>query len=301
MIAGLTAAETAFAQQVANRSGPQWPRSAGAGDQPGGGRRQQAGRQGSPRRQPPDAGASALTIRRRRCRRRAHSRDLPPSGPWPRQRHSRGSSICRTARVDVVYHISRRRQDRRQGDQLRRQQPGLVEPPARRHDDDREQSPELPEEHGRLRSRPDLGRSGADPPLLPQERLRGFPHRLERRAVRSCQEGYVVTIAVDEGQQYRVGSVNVESRIPDVDGETLRARHRDSAGSVYNADAVEKSLQDITTDVVRNGLRLRAGPPDAAPATRPPRRSISATWSRTARASTSSASTSAATPAPATT
>ncbi len=49
------------------------------------------------------------------------------------------------------------------------------------------------------------------------------------------------------------------------------------------------------------GLCVRAGSPASAPATRRPRRSISATWSRTARGSTSSASTCAATPAPATT
>ncbi|MET0742244.1 MAG: outer membrane protein assembly factor BamA, partial [Microvirga sp.] len=66
-------------------------------------------------------------------------------------------------------------------------------------------------------------------------------------------EGYVITINIDEGQQYRVGSVNVESRIPGVDGETLRGDIAVSAGSVYNADAVERSLQNITTKVVRNG------------------------------------------------
>jgi outer membrane protein insertion porin family len=68
-----------------------------------------------------------------------------------------------------------------------------------------------------------------------------------------AQEGYVVTITVDEGPQYRVGSVNIESRIPDVNADELRDNLSVSAGSVYNADAVEKSLQSVTTDVVRGG------------------------------------------------
>jgi outer membrane protein insertion porin family len=65
--------------------------------------------------------------------------------------------------------------------------------------------------------------------------------------------GYIVTIAVDEGQQYRVGGVNIESRIPDVDTQVLRGQLTTSAGAVYNADAVERSLQNVTTAVARRG------------------------------------------------
>ena len=114
--------------------------------------------------------------------------------------------------------------------------------------------------------------------------------------------GYIITIAVEEGEQYRVGAVSVDSRIPDVDAEDLSAGDvSTSAGSVYNADAVEKSLQDVTTERGAPGLRLRPGPSGRHPRSRRPARSISATWSRKARASTSSASTCAATAVPATT
>jgi outer membrane protein insertion porin family len=65
--------------------------------------------------------------------------------------------------------------------------------------------------------------------------------------------GYIVTIAVDEGQQYRVGNVGVDSRIPDVDPEVLRRQVRTSTGEVYNAEAVEKSLTNMTTEVSRRG------------------------------------------------
>ena len=65
--------------------------------------------------------------------------------------------------------------------------------------------------------------------------------------------GYVVTISVEEGPQYRVGAVNVESRIPELGEEVVRKNLSTSAGSVYNADAVQKSLQDVTADAARKG------------------------------------------------
>ncbi len=44
----------------------------------------------------------------------------------------------------------------------------------------------------------------------------------------AARGGYIVTIAVEEGQQYRVGAVNVESRIPrNRPRDVLRRQHRD--------------------------------------------------------------------------
>lgn len=65
--------------------------------------------------------------------------------------------------------------------------------------------------------------------------------------------GYVIIINVSEGQQYRVGDVSVDSRIRDIDADTLRRQVRTGSGDVYNAEAVEKSLQGITTEVSRRG------------------------------------------------
>ena len=108
-------------------------------------------------------------------------------------------------------HHQRGRQDRRQGNPLRRQQPGFVEPPARRHDDDRDEPPELPQEHGRLRSGPARGRSGADPPLLPEERLCRFPHRLQRRAVRPPMPAATSSPSPSKrASSTAIGNVNVE-------------------------------------------------------------------------------------------
>ncbi len=66
-------------------------------------------------------------------------------------------------------------------------------------------------------------------------------------------EGYIVTIALEEGQQYRISDVTVDSRIPAISAEAVRDEVVTSAGSVYNAEAVEKSVQAITTDIARQG------------------------------------------------
>jgi outer membrane protein insertion porin family len=65
--------------------------------------------------------------------------------------------------------------------------------------------------------------------------------------------GYIITITLEEGDQYKIGSVNIESRIPDIDVEVLRRQLATSSGSTYNADLVERSLQNVTTEVSRRG------------------------------------------------
>ena len=65
--------------------------------------------------------------------------------------------------------------------------------------------------------------------------------------------GYIVTITVDEGPQYHVSSVRVDSHIPNVDGAALMQFVKLSAGDVYNASAVEMSTEALTRDVARQG------------------------------------------------
>jgi outer membrane protein insertion porin family len=65
--------------------------------------------------------------------------------------------------------------------------------------------------------------------------------------------GWVVTITVDEGEQYTVGAVAVDPRIPGVDREALDGQIRARVGDVYNAEDVEKSLVGVTNEVNRQG------------------------------------------------
>ncbi len=68
-----------------------------------------------------------------------------------------------------------------------------------------------------------------------------------------ANKGFIVTFTIEEGQQYRVGSVSFESTIPGFDGNALRSLSRISVGSVYNAEAVEKSVEEMTIESSRRG------------------------------------------------
>ena len=65
--------------------------------------------------------------------------------------------------------------------------------------------------------------------------------------------GWVVDIQVEEGPQYKVGNVGVDSSVPGVDAGRLQRYLATSTGDTYNAEAVEKSLVALTTEVNREG------------------------------------------------
>jgi outer membrane protein insertion porin family len=68
-----------------------------------------------------------------------------------------------------------------------------------------------------------------------------------------AKKGFIVTFTIDEGSQYRVGTVDVVSNVHAIDPASLRAQLKLSAGNVYNADLVEKSVEAITIAAARNG------------------------------------------------
>jgi outer membrane protein insertion porin family len=67
------------------------------------------------------------------------------------------------------------------------------------------------------------------------------------------QKGFLVTFKIDEGQQYRVGSVDFQSSIPALDGKVLASYSRVSIGSLYNAEALEKSVEEMQIEASRRG------------------------------------------------
>jgi len=66
-------------------------------------------------------------------------------------------------------------------------------------------------------------------------------------------KGFVVTFTIDEGAQYRFGKVEIHSNVGNVDASVLRPKLRMSAGSIYNADAIDKTIEDMTIDIARRG------------------------------------------------
>lgn len=65
--------------------------------------------------------------------------------------------------------------------------------------------------------------------------------------------GWVIDVNVVEGPQYKVGNVAVDTTLRDIDPAVLQSYVVTSAGDTYNAEAVEKSLVNLTTEVSRRG------------------------------------------------
>ena len=73
--------------------------------------------------------------------------------------------------------------------------------------------------------------------------------------------GYVITITMEEGDQYHVSSVSVVSNIPKVDGPALTRFVNLRPGDVYDAGAVDKSVEAISRDVARQGYAFSEARP----------------------------------------
>ena len=68
-----------------------------------------------------------------------------------------------------------------------------------------------------------------------------------------ARKGFIVTFTIDEGGQYRVGTIEVISNVRAIDPASLRSELKLSEGSVYNADLVEKSVEAMTIQAARHG------------------------------------------------
>jgi outer membrane protein insertion porin family len=78
-----------------------------------------------------------------------------------------------------------------------------------------------------------------------------------------ARRGFVITFTIEEGEQYRIGTVDVQSSVRALDPGLLRGRLRAYAGDVYNAEAIEKSVEDMTIEASRQGFAFAAVRPRA--------------------------------------
>jgi outer membrane protein insertion porin family len=65
--------------------------------------------------------------------------------------------------------------------------------------------------------------------------------------------GFVITITLDEGEQYRTGTVDVISNLRDIDPATIRGFVRTKTGEVYSAELVEKTMEDLAIELAKRG------------------------------------------------
>ncbi len=64
---------------------------------------------------------------------------------------------------------------------------------------------------------------------------------------------YFITFTIEEGPRYRFSSINVDSSIPNVNAASLRHIVRTRPGAVFDATLVEKSIEDLTIELSRQG------------------------------------------------
>jgi outer membrane protein insertion porin family len=67
------------------------------------------------------------------------------------------------------------------------------------------------------------------------------------------KKGTVVIFRIDEGPQYRLGKIEIESRLKNFDGNGLREALHTQSGEFYDADAVNKSVEDLAIALAKNG------------------------------------------------
>jgi outer membrane protein insertion porin family len=67
------------------------------------------------------------------------------------------------------------------------------------------------------------------------------------------KKGFIVTFTIEEGARYKFGKVEIQSNVPAVDAASLYSRLKATSGGVYNAEAVEKSVENLSIEVARRG------------------------------------------------
>jgi outer membrane protein insertion porin family len=67
------------------------------------------------------------------------------------------------------------------------------------------------------------------------------------------RKGVVVTFTIEEGERHKIGNVEVQSDIASIEPSPMRAKMRTSAGDVFNAEAVDKTAEDMTIELAKRG------------------------------------------------
>ena len=67
------------------------------------------------------------------------------------------------------------------------------------------------------------------------------------------KKGFLVTFKIEEGQQYRVGTVDFRSGIANLDANSMRTFSRVNVGSLYNVELLEKSTEEMQIEASRRG------------------------------------------------
>jgi outer membrane protein insertion porin family len=67
------------------------------------------------------------------------------------------------------------------------------------------------------------------------------------------RNGFFITYTIEEGPQYAFGPVSIESDLTGLDSAALEYAIKTREGRIYNAELVEKSAEELTIELARNG------------------------------------------------
>jgi outer membrane protein insertion porin family len=73
-----------------------------------------------------------------------------------------------------------------------------------------------------------------------------------------ADKGFDITFTIEEGDQYKFGTVDIQSSVRAIPGPSLLDRMRTRSGNVYNADLVDKTVDDLTIEVAKRGFPFAA-------------------------------------------
>jgi outer membrane protein insertion porin family len=68
-----------------------------------------------------------------------------------------------------------------------------------------------------------------------------------------AQKGFIITFTIEEGPRYHFGKIDVQSNVRAIDPNSLRSILLTHTGEIYNGEAIQKSVEDLTVAVARRG------------------------------------------------
>lgn len=68
-----------------------------------------------------------------------------------------------------------------------------------------------------------------------------------------AKKGFNITFTIEEGPVYHFGTADIQSNVRAIDSQSLRSVMRMRAGDIYNGEAIEKTVEDVTIEVARRG------------------------------------------------
>jgi outer membrane protein insertion porin family len=75
----------------------------------------------------------------------------------------------------------------------------------------------------------------------------------------------VITFAIEEGMQYKFGAVSIENGLPELNASTLNGDITTYQGDIYNAQAVDKTVERLTLATSEQGFPFARVRPRATP------------------------------------